>query len=129
MVSVLMQYSLLDRRPEEECLDLLHQNNISVITRGSLAKGMLIDKPAKEYLGYSIEDVEMLQNEIQTEGNPIASALQFVLQHPSVASAVTGIRTHEQLDSIIDSLDIEISSSTLNALSNILSPNYYSDHR
>src|SRR5690554_2392328 len=42
---VMMQYSLLDRRPEEECLDLLHDTGISVITRGSLAKGMLINKP------------------------------------------------------------------------------------
>ncbi len=128
MVSVMMQYSLLDRRPEEECLYLLDQNNISVITRGSLAKGMLIDKPAKEYLGYTKSDVSIIQQEIQKK-NPITTSLQFVLKHPTVASTVTGIRTHEQLDSIIDSLDIEISSSTLNALSNILSPNFYSDHR
>lgn len=53
MSSVMMQYSLLDRRPEEECLDLLNKSDISVITRGTLAKGMLIDKPAKDYLGYS----------------------------------------------------------------------------
>ncbi|HCI69569.1 MAG TPA: oxidoreductase, partial [Balneola sp.] len=50
MSSVMMQYSLLDRRPEEECLDMLNKSDISVITRGTLAKGMLIDKPAKEYL-------------------------------------------------------------------------------
>src|SRR5687768_1382194 len=38
IVSVMMQYSLLDRRPEETCLDLLKQNNIGVLTRGSIAQ-------------------------------------------------------------------------------------------
>lgn len=129
MVSVMMQYSLLDRRPEEACLDELHQNNISVITRGSLVKGMLVDKPAIEYLGYSKEEVELLKQKIQKEGTPITSALQFVLQQPAVASAVIGIRTLEQLDSIIESLHVEVSSSTLKSLGELFKPNVYSDHR
>src|SRR4030095_2949702 len=33
IVSVMMQYSLLDRRPEEECLQLLHDNHIGVLAR------------------------------------------------------------------------------------------------
>src|SRR4029079_841005 len=39
IVSVMMQYSLADRRPEEAILDLLKQNNISVLARGVLAQG------------------------------------------------------------------------------------------
>src|SRR5215831_1932826 len=35
IVSVMMQYSLLDRRPEETCLELLRQNHVSVLARGS----------------------------------------------------------------------------------------------
>lgn len=61
MSSVMMQYSLLDRRPEEEYLDMLHEANISVITRGTLAKGMLIDKAAKNYLEYSEKEVKLMQ--------------------------------------------------------------------
>ncbi len=129
MVSVMMQYSLLDRRPEEECLDVLHQNNISVITRGSLAKGMLLNKPATDYLRYSKEEVEQLQQEIHKTRSPVSASLQFVLQHPVVASAVVGIRTEEQLESVIHSFDSEISSPTLFALSSILKLNVYSDHR
>ncbi|MBA4146169.1 MAG: oxidoreductase, partial [Cytophaga sp.] len=49
--SVMMQYSLLDRRPEESCLGLLAENKTSVLVRGSLAQGLLIDKPAAPYLG------------------------------------------------------------------------------
>ena len=38
---VMLQYSLFDRRPEEEILKKLKENNISVLVRGALAKGML----------------------------------------------------------------------------------------
>src|SRR4051812_26030747 len=48
LVSVMMQYSLLDRRPEEEVLPLLHQHDISVITRGSLARGLLSNEMMKK---------------------------------------------------------------------------------
>ncbi len=44
IVSVMMQYSLLDRRPEESALPLLHDNGISVVARGPVAKGLLTDK-------------------------------------------------------------------------------------
>ena len=39
-VSVMMQYSLLDRRPEE-WLPMIHDAGASVITRGTIAKGFL----------------------------------------------------------------------------------------
>ena len=57
ITSVMMQYSLLDRRPEESCFDLLAKNQISVVTRGSVAQGLLVDKPAKPYLNYTEKEV------------------------------------------------------------------------
>lgn len=126
---VMMQYSLLDRRPEESCLDLLHEHNISVITRGSLAKGMLIDKPAKEYLGYSTQEVSNMKSVVAETENPIASSVQYVLQHPAVVSAVIGIRTKEQLHDLITHFDTHISPKTLDKLGNVLEPNYYENHR
>ena len=39
-VSVMMQYSLLDRRPEE-WFPMIHEAGASVITRGTIAKGLL----------------------------------------------------------------------------------------
>ena len=36
----MMQYSLLDRRPEEEALELLRARGIAVIARGPVAKGL-----------------------------------------------------------------------------------------
>ena len=38
--SIMMQYSMLDRRPEE-WLDMISGNGASLLTRGSLAKGLL----------------------------------------------------------------------------------------
>ena len=40
IVSVMSQYSILDRRPEEAVLDLLAENGISVIARGPVARGI-----------------------------------------------------------------------------------------
>jgi aryl-alcohol dehydrogenase-like predicted oxidoreductase len=41
LASVMTQYSLLDRRPEEETLDLLHERGVGVIARGPVAQGRL----------------------------------------------------------------------------------------
>lgn len=49
MVSVMMQYSLLDRRPEEELLDHLNDHNIGVVVRGALGKGMLTNKGQSQW--------------------------------------------------------------------------------
>ena len=68
IVSVMMQYSLLDRRPEESCLPLLQDNGIGVMVRGAVAKGLLIDKPPKEYLGYSEEEVRQVVEQVSGSG-------------------------------------------------------------
>jgi aryl-alcohol dehydrogenase-like predicted oxidoreductase len=104
IVSVMMQYSLVDRRPEETILDLLKQNNIAVLARGVLAQGLLVNKPAKEYLSYTKEEIANACAAIQaisgTQRNPAQTAIQYVLHHPGVASAVTGIRNKEQLKEV-----------------------------
>ncbi len=129
MDCVMMQYSLLDRRPEEESLNLLAEHNISVITRGTLVKGMLIDKTAKDYLGYSSSEVLKMQKAIRETGEPISAAIQFVLSHPAVDSAVIGIRTKEQLSEILEAYQHPIPKDEIASLKKILKPNKYKDHR
>ena len=101
MVSVMMQYSLLDRRPEESCLSLLKDHNIGVLVRGAVAKGMLIDKPAQEYLGYSEQETARARALVKDISNkdltPAQVALQFVLRNSAVYSVAAGMRTMEQL--------------------------------
>ena len=104
IVSVMTQYSLLDRRPEEATLDLLKQNNIAVLVRGAVAQGLLVDKPSKEYLGRTKEEVANAQQAIHllsgTHRNPAQTAIQYVLNHTAVTSAVIGIRNLTQLKEV-----------------------------
>ena len=129
IVSVMMQYSLLDRRPEEACLDLLAKNKISVLTRGTLAKGLLINKPAREYLSYSEAQVTKMQKALAANGKALATALHYVWQHPAVASAVVGIRTVQQLEDINAAQPIKVTPSRLKDLAKVLLPNIYSQYR
>jgi aryl-alcohol dehydrogenase-like predicted oxidoreductase len=133
IVSVMMQYSLLDRRPEEECLELLNKNSISVLVRGSLASGLLIDKPAKSYLNYSEQDVTMLvqamKNVSQSKRSLTEIALNFALAPAAVASAVVGMRTEGQLKDVLKAAStLPLTARELGALQ-VIPVNTYQDHR
>lgn len=101
IVSVMMQYSLIDRRPEVSCFGVLQQHGIGVLARGSLAKGLLVDKPAAPYLEYSEAEVQAAKDAIAAISSDKRSAAQtamkYTLMHPVVTCAVPGIRTMEQL--------------------------------
>lgn len=109
ITSVMMQYSLLDRRPEESCLQLLQENNIGVLSRGALAQGLLVNKPSKEYLEHSAENVNTaaaaIRSVVRSNRTPAQSAIQFVLHHPAITCAVAGIRTMEQLEELAAASD------------------------
>lgn len=132
ITSVMMQYSLLDRRPEETCLNLLLQNNIGVLARGTLAKGLLVDKPAEAFLDFSEKEVSEIQHALaglsNTANNSTAIALHFVLHHPAVSSAVAGIRTIEQLNDIARSTKYVIAEGVYSSLSQLPSL-VYKEHR
>ncbi|RSD27326.1 aldo/keto reductase [Mesobacillus subterraneus] len=106
MVSVMMQYSMLDRRPEEEVLPLLHEKGISVVTRGTVAKGMLSDRmlekaTAKGYLDYTPEELEeilpLLKEKLAPSRSLTEVAIQYNLSNPAVASVVAGASTVQQV--------------------------------
>ncbi len=104
ITSLMTQYSFLDRRPEESIFPLVEANKIGVLARGSVAQGLLIDKPAKPYLDYSEHEVAKIQQKILSQNSdktPIEKALNFVLQNTAVTSAVAGIRTKYQLKDLI----------------------------
>ncbi len=134
IASVMMQYSLLDRRPEESCFHLLQDKNIGVLARGSLAGGLLVDKPAKLYLTYTTSQVEKAAAGIQslsgTHRNATHTALQFVLQQPAITSAVVGIRTMEQLhDVVATGATPLLTPAELGSLQHTIPANYYEQHR
>jgi aryl-alcohol dehydrogenase-like predicted oxidoreductase len=134
IVSVMMQYSLLDRRAEESCLQLLSENNIGVLARGSLAQGLLIDKPAKEYLGHSKEEVAKASKAIHQLSNeqrtPAQTAIQFALHNPAITSAVVGIRTMEQLIEVSGSVNApSLTADELQVLNTSVKQMGYEQHR
>jgi aryl-alcohol dehydrogenase-like predicted oxidoreductase len=133
IVSVMMQYGLLDRRPEESCLDLLKDNNVSVIARGTLAKGLLIDKPSTPFLNYSESTVEHAKKAIEklcTESrSAIEIAIRYVFHHAAVSSAVIGIRTLGQLKNLLAVHDAKLNDAEIKMLQNSIRVNYYDQHR
>jgi aryl-alcohol dehydrogenase-like predicted oxidoreductase len=133
IVSVMSQYSLLDRRPEETTLDLLKQNNIGLLARGALAQGMLVNKPSKEYLGHQPQGVEKAAEAIKQTSKkrtPAQTAIQFVLHHDAITSAVVGMRTMEQLKEIVGTMDAnKLSEEEYLLLKESIPANGYEVHR
>lgn len=103
--AVMMQYNILDRRPEE-WLDELYAHQISVLARGPLAKGLLssqsdsyIQNKAQDgYLTYTSNELSETLQALQSFDAPLEQlAFQYVLHHPAVASAIFGASTEEQV--------------------------------
>ena len=116
IASVMMQYSVLDRRPEEQALPLLRDRGISVIARGPVAKGLLAggvssrgecgaslpSKPARAELGHDRERVAAIQRVLREVSaaagrTPAQSALRFALAAPAVATVIPGASSLAQL--------------------------------
>lgn len=128
--SVMMQYSLLDRRPEEEMLEYLHSNHISVLARGTLAQGLLVNKPAKDYQGYSAGEVLQLQQALsQEKDSSSALAIYYVLKNASVASAVTGFSNLQQLEDALAAYNEKPGTEVLEGLKQLVVPKKYADRR
>jgi aryl-alcohol dehydrogenase-like predicted oxidoreductase len=134
IVSVMMQYSLLDRRPEEQCLDLLQQHQVGVLARGSLASGLLIHKQPQDYLGHFATVVETAAKTVQEltipHRNPTQTAIRYVLQHPAVSSAVVGIRTKQQLhEALLVPAAPDLTAEETAVLHEAVPANFYEQHR
>lgn len=134
LTSVMMQYSLLDRRPEETCAELLQKTTTGLLARGVLAKGLLAGKSAAAFLNYSAQQVAEAAAAVKAVSNqqrqPAASAVQYVLHQPAVTCAVIGIRNQEQLDQAIAAgLSAPLSEKEWEILSAILPANQYDLHR
>lgn len=132
LASVMVQYSLLDRRPEEQIFPLLADKGIGILLRGTLAQGLLVDKPAKDYLARNADMVAFVQEKIKQVAGSLSSelvALNFVLKRSEVDVAVVGIRTEKQLKGMIAALDYKLSADDYMALKEAAPAYTYEDHR
>lgn len=134
LVSLMTQYSLLDRRPEEQILPLLKEHEVGVVTRGTVAGGLLIDKPAKPYLDHSTSEVEEARKtveELSTDGRQAAQiCIQYVLNNPAVTSAIIGMHTEQQLLDAVKAIELPpLSGKEIEFLKEKIPAKTYQEHR
>lgn len=134
-ISNMMQYSLLDRRPEEWFSEI-ETLNASVVTRGTVAKGLLTNEWKKRiekvenYLDYSKEQLIQVLETIEKEfGNVHSAAFAFNLRNPIVASTVIGAGTTQQLLENIQAYKQAKQLQNINILEQITKQTNYTEHR
>lgn len=112
--TVQCEYSILNRAAERELLPYCQQNNIGVIVRGPLVKGVLAGKFTPQTVFEDevrrswnqgeqrakflrqLEIVEKLRFLDRPGRNLAQAALQFVLSHPAVSVAIPGAKSPQQ---------------------------------
>ena len=134
IASVMMQYSLLDRRPEEEVFGLLLDHGVSVIVRGPVAKGLLVDKPPAPYLEHGPEVVAAAQEALDRAVGPRRSraqvALRYSLAHPVVATLIPGASSLFQLEENLAAAESPaLTAEELSRLREVVPALHYRQHR
>ncbi|WP_458461909.1 aldo/keto reductase [Paenibacillus sp.] len=138
IVSVMNQYSIADRRAEEEVLPLLEQKEISVIARGPVASGVLADSGAakadKGYLDYTPEQLHTIRqglSRLVTDQRSMAqTAIRYALSHPAVAAVVPGASSRDQLlHNIAASNSPALTAAEIQEIRELSPANLYKQHR
>ncbi|WP_262173010.1 aldo/keto reductase [Saccharococcus sp. Marseille-Q5394] len=134
-VSVMMQYSLLDRRPEE-WFPMIREAGASVITRGTLAKGLLTDEAPSRvskmdgFVAYDAEDLKRTVGELHETANDLhALALAFNLKENVVASALIGASSKDQLLDSILAYEKKAEQSEIASIAQLTEVHQYEQHR
>lgn len=103
--SIMMQYSLLDRRPEE-WFPKIAEHGVSVIARGPVAKGLLSSPskglaPDETYLDHNAEQVTTAAKAVSSLATDTRTAsqvaLRYALHSDVVATAIPGASQISQL--------------------------------
>jgi aryl-alcohol dehydrogenase-like predicted oxidoreductase len=137
IVSVMNQYSMLDRRAEEEVLPLLAGQEISLIARGPLAGGILAaggeGKADRDYLDYSSEELPALRRsllELAGDTRTLAqTAIRYALSDPVVSVVIPGASSLEQLRHNVSAAAVQLSVVEREAIRAATRPNRYMVHR
>jgi myo-inositol catabolism protein IolS len=111
---VQIDYSILNRNGEKEILPYCEKEQIGVVVRGPLQKGLLTGKfnRVTTFTGNDVrqhwdrawfeENVEKVKklNILENERRTLSQvALQFVLSHPAVSAAIPGAKNNSQVES------------------------------
>lgn len=138
--SVMMQYSLLDRRPAEWFGDIA-AHGVSVIARGPLARGLLSGPDRRKqmaadetYLDKTAAEVAIVQSALDDLTTPERSAsqvsMQYALYPEVVATAIPGASTSAQLlENISAASAARLTGADIDALNAQSSASQYVQHR
>lgn len=133
--SIMMQYSMLDRRPEE-LFELVSQHHAAIVTRGSLAKGLLTSEAltrAETMDGYGTysknELIDTLTNLDQNTNNLLALAISYVLKNQEIASILAGASSSEQIKKTIDAYHHTVTDDNIDQVMQFLKEDQYKEHR
>lgn len=130
--TIMMQYSPLDRRPEEVIFPFLEKTTTRVLVRGAFAKGILIDKPLVGFLDFPKEKVAEIKDEIHKQGvSPAAILIRFGLAEKAVSSLIIGASSVDQVGKLMKGYEESqhISDEIIVELKRKFTPNLYQDHR
>lgn len=134
-ISVMMQYSLLDRRPEE-WFPMIQQAGASVVARGTIAKGLLTAEGlarAEQANGFVDYDAAELTRTVQAlseqSADLHAAAIAHVLHDQTVASALIGARTTKQLLDSVVAYDNLVTDEEIAQVQRIVQLHTYREHR
>lgn len=134
-ISNMMQYNILDRRAEE-WFNIISENHVSVVTRGSIAKGLLTNdwrrriEKYENYMNYSKEELKTILEKLENEfGDIHAAALAFNLQHSTIASTVIGASSTQQLTETIKAYEKAQSIQNIFNINKYTKQDVYTEHR
>ncbi|MER1999053.1 MAG: aldo/keto reductase [Lysinibacillus sp.] len=131
-VSNMMQYNVLDRCAEE-FFDSIQATGASVVTRGSIAKGLLSSQwrqRLKPYMTYDQNELKHLLETLEDHyGSIHSAALAWNLQHDVIASTVIGARTKEQLAENLTAYEKISTLPSTDFISQNAKVDHYKDHR
>jgi aryl-alcohol dehydrogenase-like predicted oxidoreductase len=122
-----MEYSILRREPEKALLPYCKDNNIGVLLRGPLTKGILADKfdentrfedsvrqgwndgSDRERFLNDVRTVARLRPALRRKQSMVELALQFTLAHPAVTCPIPGMKNPDQARSNAAAADGKLS--------------------
>ena len=120
-------------------MPLLHEHEISVVTRGPLAKGLLSDKmlekiTQKGYQDYSqkelLDVLPVLKDKLAADRSFTEIALQYNLANPAVASVIAGASSPEQVRSNAQSVkSLPLTEQEVSIIKEISKAGIYEEHR
>lgn len=139
VVSNMMQYSILDRRPEE-LSSFLQDHSVSLIARGPLAKGLLTDRFSRKltgegYLSYTEVELRDTLNKLKAYASDWnmtlnSLALRYVLADPACDIVIPGASSVSQVQDTVQAAEAgPLSEQQLEDIRSLTKADRYQNHR